>query len=76
MSKNEETFEELMQRLEEITNKLEKEQSSLDEAVKLFEEGMEISKKCNSKLEDAEKRITVLINENDTLREENFIPEE
>lgn len=76
MSKSEETFEELMNRLEEITNKLEKEQSSLDEAVKLFEEGIEISKKCNSKLEDAEKRITILINENDTLREENFIPEE
>lgn len=77
MSKKEDTnFEELMEKLEEITNKLEKEQLSLDESVKLFEEGMQISKQCNSKLEDAEKRITILINQNDEIKEENFIPEE
>ena len=38
MAKKEENFEELMVKLEEITNKLEKEQLSLDESVKLFEE--------------------------------------
>lgn len=69
-------FEELMEKLEEITNKLEKEQLSLDDSVKLFEEGMEISKKCNTKLEDAEKKITILINDNDEIKEENFSPEE
>ena len=77
MSKKEDTnFEELIQKLEDITNKMEKEQLSLDESVKLFEEGMKISKECNSKLEDAEKRITILINQNNELKEENFIPEE
>lgn len=76
MAKKEENFEELMVKLEEITNKLEKEQLSLDESVKLFEEGMKISKECNSKLEDAEKRITILINQNGEIKEENFIPEE
>jgi exodeoxyribonuclease VII small subunit len=76
MAKKEENFEELMVKLEEITNKLEKEQLSLDESVKLFEEGMKISKECNSKLEDAEKRITILINESGEIKEENFIPEE
>ena len=74
MSK-EESFEELMNKLEEITNKLEKDQLSLDDSVKLFEEGIAISKKCNEKLEEAEKKITILINENNTLREENFTPE-
>lgn len=69
-------FEELIEKLEEITNKLEKEQLSLDESVKLFEEGIELSKKCDSKLEDAEKRITVLINKDNEIKEENFIPEE
>ena len=58
--------------MEDITNKLEKEQLSLDESVKLFEEGIEISKKCNSKLEDAEKRITILINQDNEIKEENF----
>ena len=76
MAKKEENFEELMVKLEEITNKLEKEQLSLDESVKLFEEGMKISKECNSTLEDAEKRITILINQNGEIKEENFIPEE
>ncbi len=76
MSKKDVNFEELIEKLEEITNKLEKEQLSLDESVKLFEEGMQISKECNSKLEDAEKRITILINQNDEVKEENFIPEE
>lgn len=73
MNKKEElNFEELIKKLEDITNKLEKEQLSLDESVKLFEEGMEISKKCNSKLEDAEKRITILINQDNEIKEENF----
>ena len=76
MSSKEVKFEELIEKLENITNKLEKEQLSLDESVKLFEEGMKISKECNSKLEDAEKRITILINKNDEITEENFIPEE
>ena len=59
MSKKEElNFEELIEKLENITNKLEKEQLSLDESVKLFEEGMNISKECNSKLEDAEKQYS------------------
>ena len=44
MSKKDVNFEELIEKLEEITNKLEKEQLSLDESVKLFEEGMQISK--------------------------------
>lgn len=74
MSK-EKNFEELMSKLEEITNKLEKENLNLDESVKLFEEGMQISKECSEKLENAEKRITVLV-DTDNLKEENFIPEE
>ena len=76
MSNKEVKFEELIEKLEDITIKLEKEHLSLDESVKLFEEGMKISKECNSKLEDAEKRITILINTNDEIKEENFIPEE
>ena len=64
-----------MQKLEDITGKLETDKLSLDESVKLFEEGMKISKECNEKLEDAEKRITMLIRTNDEIKEENFVPE-
>ena len=70
-----ENFEELMEKLEEITGKLEADKLTLDESVKLFEEGMQISKKCNEKLEDAEKRITILLKTNDEVKEENFVPE-
>ena len=75
MAKSEKDFEELMQNLEDITAKLETDKLSLDESVKLFEEGMKISKECNEKLEDAEKRITILLKTNDEIKEENFVPE-
>ena len=72
--KEEKNFEELMKDLEEITNKLEKEDLSLDESVDLFEKGMKISKECNEKLEKAEKRITILIKA-ETGEEKEFNPE-
>lgn len=75
MAKEEENFEELITKLEDITNKLESDKLSLDESVKLFEDGMKISKKCNEKLEDAEKRITILLKSDDGIKEENFTPE-
>lgn len=71
----EKSFEELMEELENITTKLEKEQISLDESVKLFEEGMNISKECNKKLEEAEKRITMLVETKDGFEETNFVAE-
>lgn len=71
----EESFEELMSNLEEITDKLEVDKLSLDEAVALFEQGMKISKDCNKKLEDAEKRITILLNSDGEIKEEDFTPE-
>lgn len=75
--KKEETFEELLTKLEEITSKLEKEENiSLDESMKLFEEGIQISKKCNQQIEEAEKKITILIRQNDEIKEENFIQDE
>lgn len=74
--KDDENFEELMTELEEITSKLESEKLSLDESMKLFEKGIEISKKCNTKLENAEKKITILLNaESDNMTEEDFSAE-
>lgn len=74
MSKSEKNFEELITELEDITNKLEKDNLTLDDSVQLFEKGMKISKECNEKLENAEKRITMLINA-ETGEEENFTVE-
>ena len=53
-------FEMSVKRLEEITSALEKENVSLEEALKLYEEGVRLVRVCNEKLEDAERRIRIL----------------
>ncbi len=58
MSKN---FEEQMESLETIVQELEKGDLSLEESVTKFEEGIKISKECNKTLEEAEKKITILV---------------
>ena len=55
------SFEENMVSLEKVVQELENDELNLEESIKKFELGMELSKKCNEFLEDAEKRITVLI---------------
>lgn len=69
-------FEDAMKQLENIANELEKGNLTLDESVKKFEEGMNLSKKCNDLLNSAEKKITMLINNGDEIKEENFVPKE
>lgn len=70
-------FEEGMEKLEQIANELEKGNLDLDESVKKFEEGMKISKQCSDILQEAEKKITMLIKNSDgEFQEENFIQEE
>ena len=66
------SFEENVEQLEKIVQ-LEKGDLNLDESIKKFEEGMNLSKKCNEILEEAEKKITVLIKKDDGLQEENLI---
>ena len=68
----EENFETKMQTLEKIVNELEKGDLNLDDSVKKFEEGMKISKECSKMLEETEKRITILLNEDDSIIEEEF----
>jgi exodeoxyribonuclease VII small subunit len=56
-----ENFEESMKTLEGIVSELENGNLNLDESVKKFEEGMKIAKQCNTILESAEKKITILL---------------
>jgi exodeoxyribonuclease VII small subunit len=51
------TFEEALKRLEEIVEELEDESISLEKSIKLYEEGIELSKLCTQTLEEAELRI-------------------
>ena len=67
-----ENFEESMIKLEGIVTELENGKLNLDESVKKFEEGMKMAKQCNTILEDAEKKITILLEKDGELNEENF----
>ncbi len=55
------TFEKAMEKLEQIVADLESGDHSLDVAIKKFEEGIKLSKFCSEKLDDMEKRISVLL---------------
>ena len=67
------SIEEQIQELEKIINELENGNLNLDDSVVKFEEGMKISKECNKMLENAEKKITILLNDEDgEKKEENF----
>ena len=67
------SFEEQIQELEKIISELENGNLNLDDSVVKFEEGMKISKECNKMLENAEKKISILLNdENGEMKEEDF----
>lgn len=76
MSKEKISFEESIKKLEAIANELEAGNLNLDESVEKFEEGMKLSKECTKMLDDAEKKISILIKKDDEILEENFNVEE
>jgi len=54
-------FEEALKKLEKIVEDLEKGDLSLDEALKKYQEGIELSRQCSQRLENAKKKIDVLV---------------
>jgi exodeoxyribonuclease VII small subunit len=53
-------FEEALKKLEKIISELEGGDLSLDEAMRLYQDGVELSRACNQRLESAKKKIEVL----------------
>jgi exodeoxyribonuclease VII small subunit len=74
MDKN--SFEDKMEQLEKIVNDLEKGDMNLDDSLVKFEEGMKISKECSKILENAEKKITILLENDGEINEVSFEGEE
>ena len=69
-------FERSLARLEEVVRRLESPQLSLDDAMKLFEEGVALSRECQKQLEEAEGRVEILLKKADgKLVAEPFDPE-
>ncbi len=54
-------FEQALKKLENIVQDLERGDLSLDEAVKKYEEGMKLAKICTKKLEEAERKVEILV---------------
>ena len=65
MKDKELNFEETMENLEKIVQELEKGDLNLDDSIAKFEEGIKLSKSASKYLEEAEKKITILVNEQD-----------
>ena len=66
------TFEQSLERLEQITRRLESGELPLEESLRLFEEGMELCEFCNNKLDEAESKVRILLKENGQRRSVPF----
>ena len=55
------TFEQAMNRLEEIVSALENKQISLEKSIELFQEGIQLTKLCNDKLEGIENKVAKIL---------------
>jgi exodeoxyribonuclease VII small subunit len=70
-------FEKSLVRLEEVVKHLESADLSLDEAMKLFEEGVKLSRDCQKQLEEAEGKVEILLRKADgKITPEPFEPED
>ena len=69
-------FETALKSLEDIVSQLEAGDLALDRALELFEEGVRISRFCNAKLEDAERKVEVLTKAADGTVKEVPFPED
>ncbi len=65
MARSEATFEQNLEELEEVVANLEQGDLPLDEAIKLFQRGMELTKLCGARLATAEEKIQKLVAEHD-----------
>ncbi len=68
-------FETALARLEQIVKLLESGSAPLDDSLALFEEGVALVKLCNSKLDNVERRIKILVNKGEEMEEQDFVKE-
>ena len=66
------SFEESLEKLEEITEELESGNLSLEESLKRFDEGVKLADYCNQKLQEAQQKVNLLLKKNGRLQEVPF----
>ena len=70
------TFEQAMKQLEKIVQKLEDGDLPLEKAIKKFEEGIKLTRFCSAKLDETEKKVSILLkNADGQMVDEPFRPE-
>ncbi|MBN2398264.1 MAG: exodeoxyribonuclease VII small subunit [Deltaproteobacteria bacterium] len=68
----EKKFEKALEQLEEIVKKMEEGDLSLDESLNIFEEGIKLSRFCTDRLDEAERKVEILLREDDGLKVRPF----
>jgi exodeoxyribonuclease VII small subunit len=71
-----EKFEEALEKLEEIVRRMEAGEMTLEESLKSFEEGIKLSRLCAKKLDEADRRVELLLREEGELVTKPFAGEE
>jgi exodeoxyribonuclease VII small subunit len=71
-----EKFEEALGRLEDIVKKMEAGDMTLEESLKAFEEGIKLARLCSRKLDEAERRVEILLKQEEDLVARPFKVEE
>jgi exodeoxyribonuclease VII small subunit len=69
------TFEESLKQLETIVAQLERGDLSLEDSIKMFEEGMRLSAQCKQELDTAEGKVQILLKQRDgSMKADPFLP--
>lgn len=68
-------FEKAIERLEKIVQTLEKGELPLEDSLKIFEEGIRLSQLCMARLDEAEKRVEILMKDKGKTVIKPFLPE-
>jgi exodeoxyribonuclease VII small subunit len=71
-----EKFEEALEKLEEIVKRMEEGDLSLEESLKAFEEGIKLSRLCAKKLDEADRRVEILLRQEGELATKPFAGED
>jgi exodeoxyribonuclease VII small subunit len=71
-----EKFEEALERLEDIVRKMEAGDMTLEESLKAFEEGIKLARLCSRRLDEAERRVEILLKQEEELITRPFKVEE
>jgi len=69
-------YEQAATELESVVGLLESGEMTLEESIRMFERGVSLVRLCNKKLDDIEKRITLIIEGKDGVTEKDFTPED